>query len=257
LNVNDWLQTDAAINPGNSGGPLINIKGDLIGLNVAVFREGQGIGFAIPVKQVSEALAGFFSPDVSHSLWFGARLKLGPPPLTIGEVQPGSPSALAGLRAGDKILQVNGQASGGLIDFNRKICASPSNKATLLVQRGDTRLAPLAITMVPFREMIRTKTGLALREITANDSGTGFAAGKGLLIDAVQDGSPGERARLQPGFAVTAVDGAASADLMTAGMVLSGKGQGDRVVLTVAIPPRRVGRNVVQFKDQRVEMVVR
>src|SRR6266699_2491008 len=98
LNVNDWLQTDAAINPGNSGGPLLNIRGELIGLNVAVYREGQGIGFAIPVKQVSEALAGFFSPEVSHSLWFGARLRQGPPPLTVAMVQPGGPSAKAGLR---------------------------------------------------------------------------------------------------------------------------------------------------------------
>src|SRR4051812_27401541 len=91
LDVNDWLQTDAAINPGNSGGPLINIHGDLIGLNVAVYKEGQGIGFAIPVSQVSEALASFFSPEVRHLLWFGARLKAAPAQLTVADVQPNGP----------------------------------------------------------------------------------------------------------------------------------------------------------------------
>ncbi len=57
LDVADWLQTDAAINPGSSGGPLINLKGELIGLNVAIYREGHGIGFAVPIKQVTEALS--------------------------------------------------------------------------------------------------------------------------------------------------------------------------------------------------------
>src|SRR5207248_826670 len=117
LNIQDWLQTDAAINPGNSGGPLINLRGELIGLNVAVFSQGQGIGFAIPVKQVSEALGSFFSPEVAHGLWFGARLKPGSAPLTITAIQPGGPAEKAGLRVGDKIARVNGKAPEGLVEF--------------------------------------------------------------------------------------------------------------------------------------------
>ena len=54
MDVQDWLQIDAAINPGNSGGPLINLAGELIGLNVAVYSKGDGIGFAIPIRAVSE-----------------------------------------------------------------------------------------------------------------------------------------------------------------------------------------------------------
>ena len=61
LNIEDWLETDAAINPGNSGGPLVNLRGELIGLNVAVSQQeqGMGLGFSIPIKQVSAALGTF------------------------------------------------------------------------------------------------------------------------------------------------------------------------------------------------------
>jgi len=158
LDVNNWLQTDAAINPGNSGGPLINLRGELIGLSVAVYRGGQGIGFAIPVKQVSEALAGFFSPEVSHSVWFGAQLKPGSPLLEVSAVQPGGPAEKAGLRAGDKIAQVDGEAVGGLIQFNRRLCAGADHHARLSVQRGKesgvAARVPLEVDLVPFEDLI-------------------------------------------------------------------------------------------------------
>jgi S1-C subfamily serine protease len=253
LSVNNWLQTDAAINPGNSGGPLINIRGELIGLNVAVYREAQGIGFAIPVKQVSEALADFFSPEVSHSLWLGARLKVGRPPLVVGEVQPGSPAARAGLRQGDRIIQVNGLPTTSLIDLNRKVCASPNHRTTLKIRRENIEPEPVTITMIPFTEMIRDKVGLSLREIRDEDAGsTRFRPNQGLLIESVQKGSPAERAQLQPGILVTAVDGAPTGGIMLAGFALSGKQSGDRATLTVAVP-RRLGN----FVQARVEIPVR
>jgi serine protease Do len=116
LNVEDWLQTDAAINPGNSGGPLINLRGELIGLNVAVYRAelGQGLGFSIPVKEVSAALARFFTPEVSHGLWFGARMRAQDGRVRISEVQPGSPADTAGLKEGDVISRLNGMSQNGL-----------------------------------------------------------------------------------------------------------------------------------------------
>src|SRR3989442_4149076 len=101
LDVMDWLQTDAAVNPGNSGGPLINLRGELIGINVAIYREGQGIGFAVPVKRVSAALAEMYSPEVLGSLWFGARVRPGGTPLPVTAVQIESPAGKAGPRAGD------------------------------------------------------------------------------------------------------------------------------------------------------------
>jgi S1-C subfamily serine protease len=111
LGYEDWLQTDADINPGNSGGPLVNLRGELIGINVAVYNEGEGkgTGFAIPVKQISAALSDFFSLEYYAKLYFGARIKGTPLPLTVREVQPNGPAYRAGLRVNQQIVEVNGR----------------------------------------------------------------------------------------------------------------------------------------------------
>ena len=260
LDVNNWLQTDAAINPGNSGGPLINLRGELVGLSVAVYREGQGIGFAIPVKQVSEALASFFSPEVSHSLWFGARLKSGPPPLEIAGVQPVSPAEKAGLRAGDKVVQVNGQSVDGLIQFNRKVCASPERNARLLVQRASEKERPgttIEIKLIPFDDVIRHRLGLTVAELSPDEaSRAGLQEGQALQIKEIEKGSPAERAHLQPGFLLAGIDRQSTPDLMTAGTIITGKQPGDRAQLTIIVP-QRLRNGFMQYREAQVELETR
>src|SRR5512137_2754640 len=122
LDIPNWLQTDAPINVGNSGGPLVNLRGELIGINVAVLNEvmgqrAQGIGFAIPVRRVLEALSDIFPTEFVKAYWVGARVKVGTTPLVIGNVQPQSPAGKAGLKPGDAILQVNGKSPKSFIDF--------------------------------------------------------------------------------------------------------------------------------------------
>ena len=121
LDVPNWLQTDASINPGNSGGPLVNLRGELIGVNVAKTAM-QGIGFAIPVKQVVESLSAMITPENSNRrLWFGARVRAGGPALTILDVATGSPASEAGLRADDDILEVNGKKPSGFVNFEETL----------------------------------------------------------------------------------------------------------------------------------------
>ena len=115
----DFIQTDASINPGNSGGPLINMKGEVVGINTAIIASGQGIGFAIPVnlakgvieqlKQSGEVTRGWLGvaiQDLSEELaeYYGIKDKNG---VLVAEVFPGDPADEAGIKPNDIILEVN------------------------------------------------------------------------------------------------------------------------------------------------------
>ena len=124
----DFIQTDAAINPGNSGGPLLNAKGEVIGINTAIIRNAQGLGFAIPInsaRDIAEQLIA--NGKVDHS-FLGIRMASLTPEIKqqlknkhninlqnetgvlIVEVVPNSPAAKAGLRGGDVIKAIAGQS---------------------------------------------------------------------------------------------------------------------------------------------------
>src|SRR6185503_6834892 len=104
----DLIQTDASINFGNSGGPLLNINGDLIGINSAINAQAQNIGFAIPVDKVKSVLdEQLLSPDTASS-WFGFEVESGDH-LQVAKVVAGSPAADAGLKPGDCIVSLDGK----------------------------------------------------------------------------------------------------------------------------------------------------
>jgi len=117
----DFIQTDASINPGNSGGPLLNMKGEVIGINTAIVAGGQGIGFAIPVnlakniiaqiKSTGEVTRGWLGvgiQDISEEVaeYYGIKEKKG---VLVTEVFPGDPADLAGIKPKDIIISVNGK----------------------------------------------------------------------------------------------------------------------------------------------------
>jgi len=117
----DFLQTDASINPGNSGGPLINMKGEVVGINTAIIAGGQGIGFAIPVNlakgiidqlknsgEVTRGWLGVGIQDISDEVaeYYGIEEKIG---VLVTEVFPGDPADKVGIKPKDIILSVNGK----------------------------------------------------------------------------------------------------------------------------------------------------
>jgi len=262
LDFPDWLQTDADINPGNSGGPLINLRGELIGINVAIYgqEEGMGLGFAIPVKQISAALSDFFSLEWTASYWFGARLRAAPYPLIVREVQPGSPAYKAGLRAGQEIVEVNGKPVRGLVAFNKLVAASADHRASLTVLENGTRrtLSPELMPMSEFLQLLlQRRLGLSCQSPSAAKAAQfQIQPGEGLLVSEVEKGSPADRARLQSGFFLQAIDGKPVSYLVDAANAIGSKKAGERIQLTLLVPGRLDG-NRLQLQPATATVVVR
>jgi len=117
----DFIQTDASINPGNSGGPLLNIHGDLIGINTAIYAKAQGIGFAIPIHRAIRIVQDLIRYGEVVSSWFGIVVQdidermsryLGPSNargVLVKAVETGSPAEKTGIQNGDVILSVGKQ----------------------------------------------------------------------------------------------------------------------------------------------------
>ena len=239
LDIPNWLQTDAPINLGNSGGPLVNLRGELIGINVAVLNEvmgqrAQGIGFAIPIRRVLEALSDIFPTEFVKTYWFGARVKVGTMPLVITSVQPQSPAGKAGLKAGDAILQVTGKAPKSFIDFAALLAAGGGSEDTLAIQRGTVR-KEVTVRLVPERSvfnagLIRDKLGLELAALTKQQADSyAVTPSDGYFIAGVEEDGPARAAGLQRGMVVTTIDGQLPADLCAVAKLLYAKKKGERV----------------------------
>ena len=245
LDVADWLQTDAAINPGNSGGPLINLRGELIGLNVAVYREGQGIGFAIPIKRVNESLSRYFTPEGTKALWFGARVRSGASLLEVTAVEAASPAEKGGLRVGDTILQVAGKSPRNFIEFMRELNAAGSDKpVSFLIRRANAQQA-FSVRLTPERdffnaELVRQKLGLQVQELTRELAASmGFPFFGGFAVVDVDKDSPAAEAKLEKYFVLRGVDNQPVRDLVELGRLLHAKSSGDTAKLYVVAPPKR------------------
>jgi serine protease Do len=227
----DFIQTDAAINPGNSGGPLINMNGEAVGINTAIFsRSGgyMGIGFAIPinmVKAIKEQLVeqgevrrgylGMIIQDLSSDLKESFDLKETDGVL-VADVKEDSPAEKAGLKRGDVVISFDGKTvkdAGRL--RNMVALTTPETEVQIVVIRNEKKkklTASLGTLKekggpAPAREDSVQKLGLAVQDLTDDLAERfGYHGQEGVIISAVEPDGPAQLAGLRPGTLLTEVN---------------------------------------------------
>ena len=189
---NDILQTDAPINPGNSGGPLVNINGDMIGLNTAVYQQADGIGFAIPLKRIEQILAGWLIPErfaeVSLGIIPTEKQENGNIVFYLKEVIPDSPAWQAGLRAGDEIHSFNGIKMNSLMDLSNTLWKLQGGSTLQLgiKDKGNVTLTVKTLQSLDSKKLAEQKLGLGLQQLTVKLAKTmGYPFHGGVIIDEV------------------------------------------------------------------------
>jgi S1-C subfamily serine protease len=260
MDVQDWLQIDAAINPGNSGGPLINLAGELIGLNVAVYSKGDGIGFAIPIRAVSEALSLMLTPESVGNLWFGAVME-GRGELSIKSVDIGSPAEIAGIQPGDIIETINNSPAKNLIEANRLIlkASEKSRPVNFSLKRGEAT-KKVVVTLVPEseyfnEEYLQKRLGMKLEKLTPEIAETlGVQMMDAFGVMEVQSGSSADKVGIRPGMLIYGLDGEALSDTVKFARALHKKGKDQKTRLSVRIQ-RRSG-NFIESRNAEVEITL-
>ncbi len=200
-NYYDLIQTDASINPGNSGGPLLNIDGEMIGINVAVRVGAQGIGFALPADKVMDVAANLMSIERLDNNWHGVVTRSDPNgrgELVVESVEAGSPADNADLQSGDIIRSVDDQHIERRLDLERELLGSDSDREVRVevVRQDKTLHLDMMLASRPDqRDMREDRTwsvvGLQLKPVPSNQIGANQSRYRGgLMVTNVRPGSP-------------------------------------------------------------------
>lgn len=218
----DFIQTDASINPGNSGGPLLNMAGEVIGINTAIYKVAQGIGFAIPSdmatniikqlteqKQVSRGWMGVAIQDITPELaqYYGIKEQKG---VYVVKAYEDNPAYDAGIQAGDIIIEINGKAIESSRDLSLTIAGLPVGEKikVKLIRDGDKKTIKVKLSERPNGNPDQLSQnygydlfGFRLKEMTADLAyRLGYPrATRGLVVLEIKDQSPASASRIRPG----------------------------------------------------------
>ena len=222
----NFIQTDASINPGNSGGPLINSRGEVIGINTVIMSVGQGIGFAIPInmaKEVSKSLIekgkvvrgwlGIGIQTLTPELAGGMRLKVKSGVL-VNKLYKGSPAMKAGFKVGDVVIAFDGRPVSESRELQSIVADTKVGKAVDVKVIRDGSGKTLRVRIDEMADFENKETGeqkqaeasemlgLTVRPFNSQMEG---AESKGVVVVAVEGGSGAEKAGLTPGDVITAI----------------------------------------------------
>jgi serine protease Do len=238
----DFIQTDASINPGNSGGALVNVRGELIGVNTAILSPSGGnlgIGFAVPSNMVRDVMhqiiktgkvtrgyMGLSIQDITSDL--AAALKLSQTRgALVGDVDPNGPAARSGIQSGDVIVEANGKPVASSRELRLLVSSmEPGSQLNLRVARGsEVRNVTLTLSELPVKETASAaptrekpsapepeprapRLGVAVSEVTPEIAEVLKvpANTKGIVVADIEDGSAAAEAQLQPGDIIQEVN---------------------------------------------------
>ncbi len=217
----NFLQTDAPINPGNSGGPLINLKGEVIGINTAIVASGQGIGFAIPSNMAKRVLNQLKDKGKVIRGWIGVSIQNITPEMAeafklkeprgalVGDVVPGSPAEAGGIQRGDVIVSFDGKEIKDASDLPRVVAETPLKKTVAVRVIREGKEIDIKVTVAEMEEekaaSLRQKTperdlGMTVDEITPRRVREfNLKDRAGVVIVEVSPDSPAEEAELRAG----------------------------------------------------------
>ncbi len=229
----DFIQTDASINRGNSGGPLINMSGEVVGINTAIFSPtggSVGIGFATPINQAKTILPQLQAKGSVTRAWLGVSIQQVTPDLakTLGLAEPrgalvadvlaDSPAEKAGMKQGDVIVEFDGKGIKSSTDLPRIVAATPVGKHVSLKVLRDGKETTVQATLGVLDEQrlassrpgsapAKGKLGMALQDITPEMAKSlGLKDPAGVVVSQVESGSPAEAAGIQVGDVILEVN---------------------------------------------------
>lgn len=235
-----FIQTDAAINPGNSGGPLVNLDGEIIGINTAIYTQSygyQGVGFALPSNTVASVYNQLIGPEhrVARGS-IGVEFNAQPNPavarvygvktgVIISNVIPGGPASKAGLRTGDAITAVNGKNVKTGDELVGEISNAKPGSAVKLAYLRDGKPAEASVEVADRMKLFgarlgltddqpeedetpkETKLGIAVRDVTPDVGGRmGVAPGKGVQVTDVKPDSFGDTINVERGDVILEIN---------------------------------------------------
>ena len=270
-----FIQTDAAINPGNSGGPLLNMNGEVIGVNTAIFTQSggyQGLGFAMPSNTVVEVYNDLISP--SHKVVrgsIGIRFNQGlsgavnrvygfKNGVLVQQVQPGGPAEKAGLKSGDVILTIDGRSIKDGDDLVNEIASRRPGSSIRLGYLRDGKQTDATVAIGDRDKVFaesdaqlaennsdekgdagETKLGVVVREIPPSIAAKVHSPG--VMIQAVRSGSFADLQGLEPGLVIVRVNKQPTGTKEEFNAVASKLKTGDDVVFEI-VDPRRPGDGI-------------
>lgn len=250
----DFIQTDASINPGNSGGPLLNVRGEVVGINTAIVATGQGIGFAIPINIAKEIIVQLKEKRKVVRGWLGVAIQKMTPELArsfgikegkgalVGDVFAGSPADKANIKRGDVIIEFDGQKIDEMSDLPRLVANTTVGKTVTIkiIREGQeqtltAKIAEMKEEKPPVAKTdVERKIGLSVQEITPEIAEElGLEDETGVIVAGVAPGSPAEDADFNQGDIIKEIDRKGIKNLRDYRMVMDKAAKEDTILFLV------------------------